>query len=110
MLFRSARVGSSFRSAVVFPGGALDRNDEYSVGCPAQVSDQDDVTNEQYVEALKLCALRETFEETGLVLLPSQRATGNKGVPWSKAVGAKDVGMSEQEWKRYRDLVSLPQL
>ncbi|PWN27852.1 hypothetical protein BDZ90DRAFT_210966, partial [Jaminaea rosea] len=105
MLQRSARAGSSFRSAVVFPGGALDLADEAAVGCPTEVSDQDDVAGKaEYRRALQLCALRETFEETGLLLLPSDRQSAG-GVPFSRAVGAKEAGLSPKEWAKKRDEV-----
>ncbi|CAO1614797.1 unnamed protein product [Sympodiomycopsis kandeliae] len=105
MLQRSARMGSSFRSAVVFPGGALDLADEATVGCATEVSSQDDMSNEVYVQALKLCALRETFEETGLLLLPSDRGQTSQGIPWSRAVGHKEAGLTSEEWSSWRDKV-----
>lgn len=104
MLQRSARMGSSFRSAVVFPGGALDLADEAAVGCPSDVSNLDDVGRAEYRRALQLCALRETFEETGLLLLPSKKQTAG-AVPFSRAVGAKEAGLSPKEWARRRDEV-----
>lgn len=101
-------MGSSFRSAVVFPGGALDLADEAVVGCPTDVSSQDDMGNEKYSMALRLCALRETFEETGLLLLPSERK--DEGVPWSRAVGHKEAGLSSTEWADWREKASATKL
>lgn len=103
MLQRSARMGSSFRSAVVFPGGALDLADEAFMGCPTEESSRDDLSNERYAQSLRLCALRETFEETGLLLLPSGRK--DDGVPWSRAVGHKEAGLSLDDWAKWRDEV-----
>ncbi|PWN21826.1 hypothetical protein BCV69DRAFT_311539 [Microstroma glucosiphilum] len=106
MLQRSARMGSSFRSAVVFPGGALD------------LADQDAVTDSRGTEtleeeatrmaALQICSLRETFEETGLLLLPSERGRkegGGEEIPWSRAVGHREAGLSVEEWRDWREKV-----
>lgn len=86
---RSSRIGSSFRDAVVFPGGALDAADSAACGARGE-------------EALRLCALRETFEEVGLLLVPS----ANKGRMSSRAVGAREAGMTNEEWADMRKKVS----
>ncbi|CAO1638143.1 unnamed protein product [Parajaminaea phylloscopi] len=104
MLQRSARMGSSFRSAVVFPGGALDLADEAAVDCPSSISDRDEVKDQRYLRALRLCALRETFEETGLLLLPSERRKAGR-VTYSRAIGAKEAGLTAKEWAQHRDAV-----
>ncbi|KAE8198489.1 hypothetical protein CF336_g1662 [Tilletia laevis] len=116
MLERSARVGSSFRSAVVFPGGQLDLADEAPFtaaqgegGEQAGVALLEmDVRNERYMAALRLCAVRETFEETGLLLVPSS-AAGTKvaggEMPLSRAVGYEEAGMGKDEWLTIREQV-----
>lgn len=64
--------------------------------------------------ALQLCALRETFEETGLLLVPlANEAQGGQhgatdAAPRSRAIGHKEAGMSAQEWAKIRDEVSWP--
>lgn len=98
MLQRSARDGSSFRSAVVFPGGALDLVDEAEVEAAFSTGGE----MEKYMHSLKLCALRETFEETGLLLLPSS-ASSPSGLPTSRAVGHQEAGMSAEEWAHARN-------
>ncbi len=98
MVQRSARDGSSFRSAVVFPGGALDLQDETEIDAAfPSTSDK-----EKYMHALKLCSLRETFEETGLLLLPSSTPSPS-GLPTSRAVGHQEAGLSEEEWAHARN-------
>ncbi|PWY97210.1 hypothetical protein BCV70DRAFT_203046 [Testicularia cyperi] len=108
MVQRSARDGSSFRSAVVFPGGALDIQDEAAID--AALSNSSSATSEVppsmqregYMRALKLCALRETFEETGLLLLPSPNKCEN-GLPYSRAVGHEEANISADEWTKARN-------
>lgn len=63
--------------------------------------------------ALKLCSLRETFEETGLLLIPSQKSDASKGtddeswdLPRCRAVGWKESGIEKEEWARIREEVS----
>lgn len=105
MVQRSARDGSSFRSAVVFPGGALDLVDEAEVEAVLQSTTPGtgaDAAKERYMLALKLCALRETFEETGLLLLPSATPSAS-GLPTSRAVGHQEAGMSAEEWSHARN-------
>ncbi|SPO29463.1 uncharacterized protein UTRI_04807_B [Ustilago trichophora] len=108
MVQRSARDGSSFRSAVVFPGGALDLVDEAEVeaalGTTTTTSSagSKDKEMEKYMQSLKLCALRETFEETGLLLLPSSTPSPC-GLPTSRAVGHQEAGMSAEEWAHARN-------
>ncbi|CDS01142.1 hypothetical protein [Sporisorium scitamineum] len=107
MVQRSARDGSSFRSAVVFPGGALDLVDEAEVETalssksPSSAGSKSDEMG-KYMLSLKLCALRETFEETGLLLLPSS-APSPCGLPTSRAVGHQEAGMSAEEWAYARN-------
>lgn len=111
MLQRSARDGSSFRSAVVFPGGALDLADEDAVQRMAQgdlslctnqgTSSAADATEAAYVHSLRLCALRETFEETGLLLLPAKQDSPHSNK--SRAVGPAEAGIEASEWKKLRD-------
>uniref|UniRef100_V5EIS1 Nudix hydrolase domain-containing protein n=2 Tax=Kalmanozyma brasiliensis (strain GHG001) TaxID=1365824 RepID=V5EIS1_KALBG len=57
---------------------------------------------EKYMHSLKLCALRETFEETGLLLLPSPSPSPS-GLPTSRAVGHEEAGMSADEWANARN-------
>lgn len=107
MVQRSARDGSSFRSAVVFPGGALDLVDEAEVqaalsSAEASSAQSKDYEMQQYMQSLKLCALRETFEETGLLLLPSSTPSPC-GLPTSRAVGHQEAGMSAEEWAHARN-------
>lgn len=108
MLQRSARDGSSFRSAVVFPGGALDLADEDAVQkmaqgnsspCTSGDADQSQEQSEAYFHSLRLCALRETFEETGLLLIPARDSKEQK----SRAIGPSEAGIEPKEWKRLRD-------
>ncbi|CBQ68598.1 conserved hypothetical protein [Sporisorium reilianum SRZ2] len=103
MVQRSARDGSSFRSAVVFPGGALDVVDEAEVEAAlSSCAENKSSEMEKYMLALKLCALRETFEETGLLLLPSSTRSAC-GLPTSRAVGHQEAGLSAQEWAYARN-------
>ena len=104
MVQRSARDGSSFRSAVVFPGGALDLVDEAEVEAALATSSggASGKEMEKYMHSLKLCALRETFEETGLLLLPSSTPSPC-GLPTSRAVGHQEAGMSAEEWAHARN-------
>lgn len=108
MVQRSARDGSSFRSAVVFPGGMLDLVDEADVeaalASTTAASKASSATTdvEKYMQSLRLCALRETFEETGLLLLPSSTPSPS-GLATSRAVGHEEAGMSAEEWAHARD-------
>ncbi|KAJ9474171.1 hypothetical protein PHBOTO_004239 [Pseudozyma hubeiensis] len=107
MVQRSARDGSSFRSAVVFPGGALDLVDEAEVeaalsSASGSFTQSRSDEMEKYMQSLKLCALRETFEETGLLLLPSSTPSPC-GLPTSRAVGHREAGMSAEEWAHARN-------
>lgn len=105
MVQRSARDGSSFRSAVVFPGGALDPEDEAAMDAALGTASSSSVPSqgrEGYMLALKLCALRETFEETGLLLLPSATSTNN-GLALCRAVGHQEAGFSAQDWNTARN-------
>ncbi|KAE8266097.1 hypothetical protein A4X09_0g6252 [Tilletia walkeri] len=112
MLQRSARLGSSFRSAVVFPGGQLDLADEAPFVPPEAVEGsllEMDIRNERYMAALRLCAVRETFEESGLLLMPSSASAaggkGSGGMPLSRAVGYEEAGMDKAEWLAIREQV-----
>lgn len=110
MLQRSARMGSSFRSAVVFPGGALDLADQDAV-TEASGTESAPEGEAARMAALQICSLRETFEETGLLLLPSERASKEQGgeeIPWSRAVGHREAGLSVEEWREWREKVSMP--
>lgn len=104
MVQRSARDGSSFRSAVVFPGGALDLEDEAAIDAALGASSETSASQskEGYMQALKLCALRETFEETGLLLLPSANAAKN-GLAFCRAVGHQEAGISAEDWNTARN-------
>lgn len=120
---RSARQGGSFRSAVVFPGGLLDLADEHAVqqqqltsawqaarggGNNTKVSSRDmvdpDAGLDLYLQSLQLCALRETFEETGLLLVPAAD-DGSARAACSRAVGHVEAGVSAEAWKALRDEV-----
>ncbi|OMH81560.1 putative nudix hydrolase 7, partial [Zancudomyces culisetae] len=74
------RVGSgNFGGAVVFPGGKLEEQSDYKLASKYVDGNIDSQT------ALKICSLRETFEETGLDLLQglkndSTNATGSGSV------------------------------
>jgi len=103
MLERSACIGSSFRSAVVFPGGQLDLADEAPFTSPDGALLEMDIRNEAYMRALRLCAVRETFEETGLLLMPSSAQSA--GMPLSRAVGYEEAGIKKEEWLAIRDQV-----
>ncbi|KAK0558625.1 hypothetical protein OC844_005006 [Tilletia horrida] len=114
MLERSARVGSSFRSAVVYPGGQLDLADETPFRLKSTAGEllEMDIRNEAYMSALRLCAVRETFEETGLLLMPSSgtgagpgAAPVEGGMPLSRAVGYAEAGMGKDEWLAIREQV-----
>ncbi|PWN50208.1 hypothetical protein IE53DRAFT_387511 [Violaceomyces palustris] len=114
MVQRSARDGSSFRSAVVFPGGALDLADERAVGSVPLKPLENLEDETKYMSSLKLCALRETFEETGLLLIPSgwhsnassPATVGSPkdrlGPPRSRAIGHEEAGMTLDEWNEIR--------
>lgn len=104
MVQRSARDGSSFRSAVVFPGGALDPEDETAIDSALSTSSKTVASQgkQGYMQALKLCALRETFEETGLLLLPSSHALRN-GLAFCRAVGHQEAGISAKDWNTARN-------
>lgn len=97
----------SFRSAEVFPGGLLDLADMHAVqqakgGDGGQSSTLPAKQAELYLESLRLCALRETFEETGLLLIPAE---GTEGTLHSRAVGPSEVGMTTEEWTAARKSV-----
>lgn len=95
MVQRSAQ-GSSFRSAMVFPGGLLDQADEYAVKRSSKKYDD----LQEYGVSLQLCALRETFEESGVLLVPSFDKP-----QCSRAVGPNEIGMSGEEWMSMRKQV-----
>lgn len=102
-------MGSSFRSAVVFPGGALDLADQDAVMDSNGTGSSEGEA--AHMAALQMCSLRETFEETGLLLLPSERAKeegGGEEIPWSRAVGHREAGLSVEEWRDWRERVRLP--
>lgn len=63
MVSRSAR--GAFASALVFPGGAIDPHD-HEPGWRDLVEDFDDVAHEE--RALRIGAVREVWEETGILL------------------------------------------
>jgi nucleoside diphosphate-linked moiety X motif protein 19 len=61
------QANGSFRSAHVFPGGNIDKTDkEASWISPKALTP---------VQALKLCAIRETFEECGILIATNQGAS-----------------------------------
>lgn len=94
---RSARDGSSFQMAVVFPGGALDLADLEAVkNAGTNISKE-----EEYDHALRLCALREAFEETGLLLLP----TADSATMKSRAIGPAEAKIEPAEWAKIREEV-----
>ncbi|KAN0061390.1 hypothetical protein ACQY0O_006237 [Thecaphora frezii] len=111
MVQRSARDGSSFRSAVVFPGGALDLADEEAIDVALAGTSATDgaarasASPRGFMEALRLCALRETFEETGLLLVPSTSQCALGGLPLSRAIGHVEAGIAKDEWDTIRDEV-----
>ncbi|PWN33504.1 uncharacterized protein FA14DRAFT_123516 [Meira miltonrushii] len=89
----------SFRSATVFPGGLLDQADIHAV---SQTNKSSSGKNDEYLESLRLCALRETFEETGLLLVPAESGSSSN---FSRAVGPSEAGMSSDEWTQLRKSV-----
>lgn len=112
MVQRSARDGSSFRSAVVFPGGALDLADEEAIDAAYASAQSASASSEPasksvegYLLSLKLCALREAFEETGLLLLPSTQRQSAGGPPICRAIGPKEANFSADEWNSIREEV-----
>ncbi|CEH14286.1 Predicted hydrolase RP2 (NUDIX/MutT superfamily) [Ceraceosorus bombacis] len=107
MVQRSSRKGSSFRSAVVFPGGVVDDADFETAGiaCEAKTYNDEKEKKADVKElAIRIAAVRETFEETGLLLVPS-RAEARGSIPRCRAVGAGEAGMSVEEWTAMRDKV-----
>ncbi|GAB7344612.1 hypothetical protein MBLNU457_3101t1 [Dothideomycetes sp. NU457] len=62
LLLRRVRTSSSFPSAHVFPGGNLDAKHDGEIPGP------DDPKRHEDSEAYRLAAIRETFEESGIVL------------------------------------------
>lgn len=103
MVQRSARAGGSFRSAVVFPGGLLDQADVYAIEQDAKRDEQKAPREKkaQYIDSLRLCALREAFEETGLLLIP---ATSSDAAV-TRAIGPHEAGMTDAEWSTARTSV-----
>lgn len=89
----------SFRSATVFPGGLLDQADKFAV---SQANKSSSEKNDEYLESLRLCALRETFEETGLLLVPAESGSSSN---FSRAVGPSEAGLSSDEWTQLRKSV-----
>lgn len=85
----------SFRSATVFPGGLLDQADVFAISQSNQSSSFQ--KNDEYLHSLRLCALRETFEETGLLLVPDESNSFA-----SRAVGPSEAGLSSDEWTKLR--------
>lgn len=93
----------SFRSATVFPGGLLDQADVFAINQKMIKANNDE--KDEYLESLRLCALRETFEETGLLLIPADETTNSKGRNFSRAVGPSEAGLSADEWTKLRKSV-----
>jgi 8-oxo-dGTP pyrophosphatase MutT (NUDIX family) len=69
MVHRSS--SGTFASALVFPGGALDEADRSEDWAPL-VEDYDEFDGDE--RALRLCAIRETWEETSVVVGASDEA------------------------------------
>ncbi|KAI5787584.1 hypothetical protein DFH27DRAFT_632983 [Peziza echinospora] len=84
LVSRPATAGTSFSSALVFPGGNLDKSQDYfltpeydttttTTDSPTSNNnnnindDDDDIHASPTLTALKVCAIRETFEETGIL-------------------------------------------
>ncbi|RCH83776.1 Nucleoside diphosphate-linked moiety X motif 19, mitochondrial, partial [Rhizopus stolonifer] len=62
MMKRNAK--SSFINAHVYPGGIVDKADHYSNWIDGKLANE----KEGYMLTNKICAIRETFEESGLLL------------------------------------------
>lgn len=62
LLLRRVRTSSSFPSAHVFPGGNLSAQHDGNIPGP------DDPSRHEDSEAYRLAAIRETFEESGILL------------------------------------------
>ncbi|SCV69375.1 BQ2448_2395 [Microbotryum intermedium] len=92
LLKRNAR-STTFFSAHVFPGGNLDPIDGDQMAW-AGLLDKIENSEEAKARAVKLCALRETFEECGILLLDGQ---GNAKQRWSV--------ISDEDKKAWRNKV-----
>ncbi|CAH7688094.1 expressed protein, partial [Phakopsora pachyrhizi] len=81
LLHRNSHSGDSFLSARVFPGGNLEKHDlenydDFFSGKNLSLESIDqnigfgrgDTGNYRVQEALKICSIRETFEETGILI------------------------------------------
>lgn len=90
LLLKRHGKASSFNSAHVFPGGNMDpvdrQTDKWKRFLPASVESDDEAQL-----SLKLCAIRETFEECGILL------ADNHAEAWHR--------LTEQERREWRDKV-----
>lgn len=89
-------------SVTVFPGGNLDAADTAAATSDPGVSR---LRGDAQQRALRLCALRETLEETGILVAGTQETTkrdidGAKVEVWRKRVYAKP----EEYLPAYRDM------
>lgn len=74
LLLHRVKTSSSFASAYVFPGGNLAENHDGPVPPPG------DVTRHEDSPAYRLGAIRETFEESGILLARSKDSSPDEGL------------------------------
>lgn len=76
---------ATFASRLVFPGGVVDPDDSDEEWMPL-LSGADDLTVDE--RALRICAIRETWEETSILIGAATAPEGMPGAPFREVVRA----------------------
>ncbi|KAI1175522.1 hypothetical protein F4777DRAFT_321030 [Nemania sp. FL0916] len=103
LLLQRVRTSSSFASAHVFPGGNLSEFHDGSIPAPG-----DGLRRHVDSPAYRMAAIRETFEESGILLARSKGAKGEGKDKSKKGKGKDGKGKSDGKGEGKDVLLDLP--